>query len=252
MKQLSFLLPLLFLSTFELVGQSNSFEKGYFDGYCQAFKESKPINSNGPCPVLGSYPLPAPFKESYQDGFSAGYSAFNSSKGGGSSSTSRLLQSSKNLYSTTPKVTPKPVESASVPVAVTYPQTLDSHIEVNLDSLQRPNDYKYVEIKGVYNLGTPYNFYHLRVACKRSGFKVIRTEQPYRISINRPKAMNLSNSIMLDLYVEKKYTVLDGIKHRDDFVTLVVYDLNGKELFNGVFTNTDIDIIINSIRRWRW
>ena len=66
------ILLLLFLTTlFKINAQSSSFERGFKDGYCQAKKENKGQYTT--CVTSPLAPMPKVGKNSYQDGFSAGY-----------------------------------------------------------------------------------------------------------------------------------------------------------------------------------
>jgi len=80
---------LLFLtSIFQLNAQSSSFERGFRDGYCQAKKEDKGQYTT--CATSPIAPIPKAGKESYQDGFSAGYKKYGGS-GSSSSETQKML-----------------------------------------------------------------------------------------------------------------------------------------------------------------
>jgi hypothetical protein len=94
MKNLFLLVTFIFsISTY---GQLNSnYEKGFKDGYCQAKKEDKGQYTT--CATSPRAPSAKVGKESYQDGFSAGYKKYGGNGSSSSETQKMLIQGAKDV-----------------------------------------------------------------------------------------------------------------------------------------------------------
>jgi len=251
MKQLLTTLALVIATS--MLGQSNQFEKGYYDGYCQAHKNSDDINQNGPCPVLGTYPLPEPMKESYQDGFAKGmqdYAGKGSSRG---KADVGLLNASKRMYesqrsaSSTPQVWGTNGETITVPPPT--PQALAQNDEILVNQLpQYNNKIIYLDFSELYGFTSGTNF-RLRQGARDNGFKAVRTSKPYKLTSRRPKKMNPENSLRVEMEKDCVYSTIQGIKHRDCHYVTKVFNSDNMLIYHNISVNGGTERQVRLIRK---
>ena len=236
-----------------MVGQSNQFEKGYYDGYCQAHKNSDDINQNGPCPVLGTYPLPEPMKESYQDGFAKGmqdYAGKGSSRG---KADAALLESHKKLSETNGFVDySKTISQSTATTYVPPSNTQEQSDELLVNKLpQYKNLIQYLEFTDLYGFGSG-TAGRLRQGCRRNGFKAVRTSTPYRITMKRSVNINPENTLRVEMEKECVYSRIEGIRYMDCYYTTKVYDTNNEFIYHNKSVNggtkRQIDLIRKAMR----
>lgn len=236
--------------TISLSAQNNPYEKGYYDGYCQAYKDSDPVHQYGPCPVLGTYPLPDPFKDSYQDGFSQGMKDFSVEKNKGEGDKA-LLDSYKQLSETNGFVDYSSAISKvlttnsstsnsgqSTTAAYSPPQnSLEQSDELLVNKLQAYNNrIEYLEFEDLYGFGSGTGE-RLWRACRQNGFKAIRTSTPFKITMRRPKKLNAENSLRVEMELDCVTSTIEGTKYVDCYYTTKVYNSDNELIYHNKSIN---------------
>ena len=250
MKQLLTTLALVIATS--MVGQSNQFEKGYYDGYCQAHKNSDDINQYGPCPVLGTYPLPEPFKESYQDGFAKGmqdYAGKGSSQG---KADEGLLNASKRMYESQRSASQVPqvygYDMETITISQPTPSSLEQTDEILLNELPQYNKIVYLNFSDLYGFKSGTNF-RLRQGAKANGFKAVRTTRPFKLTYSLPKQMNIENTLRVEMEQDCIYSTNQGTQYRDCTYETKVFNSDDKLIYHNKSVNGGTERQIHLIRK---
>jgi hypothetical protein len=260
MKKVYYIILLFALSVTNLIAQSNSFEQGYFDGYCQAFKDSKSINQNSPCPILATYPLPEPMKKSYQDGFARGMKDFNSGKNsiGTSGPNQSLIDGQKKLGESNGFVDySKAIPSSTGDAPPIYKMTLKANFNVLKKDLKKDSyRIEYLVCDDLWGFWNFLSIKSLKKIGKKKGFVIVRTKNPS--AINKSKTSLLTSENTLYLSWERKAVMgeqmgvnnMTGgkIYERNIFDHLDIVDSNGNTIMEVEFTNYAVEGIIDSLR----
>lgn len=260
MKRPHYLILCIALSINSLIGQSNSFEQGYFEGYCQAFKDSKATNQYGPCPILGTYPLPEPMKKSYQDGFARGMKDFNAGKSsnGNDGPNQSLIDGQKKLSESKGFVDySKAIPTSSGDAPPIYKMTLKGDYTVVKKDLNK-DSYKiqYLVCNDLWGFWNLLSIRSLKRIGKKKGFVIVRTNKPSAINTSKTDLLTGENTLYLSW--ERKAVIGDQmgvsnitggkIYERNIYDHLEIVDSNGHSIMEVEFTNFALEGIIDSLR----
>lgn len=152
------ILLLLFLTTlFKINAQSSSFERGFKDGYCQAKKEDKGQYTT--CVTSPLAPMPKVGKNSYQDGFSAGYKKYGSNGDSSSETQKMLIQGARDAAPKFTDISSAVKEGFNSAYAKTVQYPLgDSKVEINQNLKVNLSDFTHIAIvEAPYRRRTYYN-----------------------------------------------------------------------------------------------
>ena len=246
------LLLLLFVtSLFQLNAQSSSFERGFKDGYCQAKKEDKGQYTT--CATFPIAPMPKAGKESYQDGFSAGYKKYGGSGSSSSETQKMLIQGAKDAA---PKFNDlgaafKEGYDSAYTKPVKYPLG-DSKVDIIQNLKVNLNDFTHIAIVEVPHRKR-WSYNRIEKVLLSSQFEVInpayKKNKKFKKQFKKNPLFlkNEKNESWLYLSITSSSKVIKGLRFNTSNITL--RDSKNKTLYKAKEVNTtyqdELEFLIN-------